>query len=250
MKKKDTAPAKTNNKNKKDDLGKNVVQAPSYIVKKHPWSAVKFTYTVLPVVLAAVIELVISLASLWGNIADLANQLVTLISGEHFDKLNTLTVGLIVTAILLIFVIIAWIMQKNICDEVVSSTTTSFYRIKDGEAIVIHKDEDGQKMFTMHGVLNAKKLTRTVGRLEVFYGIFKLNLQPLLKRHIQIKNAKAKKKGKEPKYTEYADVAVEFIGGEKRVFYNVDEPDKFIEYLGTDTFSASSEVTYKVSKKI
>lgn len=245
---------KNNKKNvikfRKDDLGKNVVKSPNYVAKRHGWSAVKFKHTALPVIITALVELVFSCFSLWGTVADLINQAITLATKEHFDGLNGLVVGLIVTAVLLVFVIGAWIKQKRLCAAASRSANTSFYRVKDGDGIVIHHDEDGQQMFTVHGVLTAEKLNPVIGKLEAFLGLLKFDLQPMLKRRLANKNAKAAEKGKVYKTPEYADVKITFIGGEVRTLYDVENPDKLIEYLGADTFSASSTVTYKVNTKI
>ena len=235
---------------RKDDLGKNVVKSPNYVAKRHGWSAVKFRHTALPVIIVALIELVAGCFSLWSTLADLINQAITVSSGEHFDSLNGVIVGLVVTAVLLIFVIAAWMKQKKLCATAAKSASTSFYRVKEGDGIVIHRDEDGQQMFTVHGVLTAEKVNPVIGRLEVFLGLLKFDLQPMLKRHLTAKNAKAAARDKVYKTPDYADVKITFIGGEVRTLCDVENPDKLIEYLGNDTFSANSTVTYKVSSKI
>lgn len=235
---------------RKDDLGKNVVKAPGYTAKRHGWSAIRFRYTVLPVILAALAEILLECFSLWGQIADLINQAVTLATKEHFDFFNALNVFGIITVICLLCVLGAWGKQKNLCDDARKSASTDFYRVKDGDGIVIHRDSDGQKMFTVHGILKAEKEHPVIGRLEVFLGLLKFDLQPLLKRHLAKKNAKAAAKGKEFKHGEYSDVKITFIGGEERTLCDVENPDKLIEYLEGDRFSANSTVTYKVNSKI
>ena len=246
---------KTNDKKnvitfRKDDLGKNVVKAPNYTAKRHGWSAIRFRYTVLPVILAALAEILLECFSLWGQIADLINQAVTLVTKEHFDFFNSLNVFAIVTIICLICVLSAWSKQKNLCADARKSASTAFYRVKDGDGIVIHRDSDGQKMFTVHGILKAEKEHPVIGRLEVFLGLLKFDLQPLLKRHLTKKNAKAAAKDKECKHGDYCDVKITFIGGEERTLCDVENPDKLIEYLEGDKFSANSTVTYKVNSKI
>lgn len=302
---------------KLDNLGANVVTTPDYVMHKHGWSAVKARHTTVPVLIAAVIDLVLGFASLFGPIAELVNELITLIAGEPFEGVEAWHTGLAITLILILWVIGCWNKQKKLCQATRKSTFTEFYRVKGGEGIVIHTDPAGRKMFPLHGVTKVEKLHPTIGRLEVFLGLLKFDYQPLLKRWLNSKNEEikegegvgeavtdaakgsakkaAKKLGKkaikevakeaakdaaadaakgavaavagnvvnktvkkktdkmkaeEKKHHNYCDLKVTFVGGGEKIFYDVENPDAFIDYIGSDTYAPSSSVVYKVNKKI
>ena len=303
--------------NKLDNLGANVVTTPDYTMRKHGWSAVRARYTTVPVLIAAVLDLVLGIASLFGPIAELINKLITLISGESFEGVEAWHAALGITLILILWVIGCWNKQKELCQAARKSTFTEFYRVKGGEGIVIHTDAEGRKMFPLHGITKVEKIHPVVGRLEVFLGLLKFDYQPLIKRWLNNENDKleanevvgeatldavkgsakkaAKKLGKkaakevvkeaakdaaadaatgavtavatnvakkaikkktakikaeEKKHHNYCDLKVTFVGAGEKIFYDVENPDAFIEYIGCDTYSPESSVVYKVSKKI
>jgi hypothetical protein len=303
--------------NKLDSLGANVVTTPDYVMRKHGWSAVRARYTTVPVLIAAVLDLVLGIASLFGPIAELINKLITLISGESFEGVEAWHAALGITLILILWVIGCWNKQKELCQAARKSTFTEFYRVKGGEGIVIHTDAEGRKMFPLHGVTKVEKIHPVVGRLEVFLGLLKFDYQPLIKRWLNNENDKleadegvgeaaldavkgsakkaakklgkkaakevvkeaakdaatgaaegaatavatnvakkaikkqtAKIKAKEKKNHNYCDLKVTFVGAGEKIFYDVENPDAFIEYIGCDTYSPESSVVYKVSKKI
>lgn len=65
-----------------------------------------------------------------------------------------------------------------------------------------------------------------------------------------IKKKTAKIKAEEKKHHNYCDLKVTFIGAGEKIFYDIENPDAFIKYIETDTFSPTSSVVYKVDKKI
>ena len=303
--------------NKLDKLGANVVTTPDYVMHKHGLSAVRARYTTVPVLIAVVLDLVLGIASLFGPIAELINQLITLISGESFEGVEAWHAALGITLILILWIIGCREKQKRLCQAARNSTFTEFYRVKSGEGIVIHTDAEGRKMFPLHGVTKVEKIHPVIGKLEVFLGLLKFDYQPLIKRWLNNENDKleadegvgeaaldavkgsakkaAKKLGKkavkeivkeaakdaaagaaagaatavatnvakkaikkktakikaeEKKNHNYCDLKVTFVGAGEKIFYDVENPDAFIEYIGCDTYSPESSVVYKVSKKI
>lgn len=302
---------------KLDKLGANVVTTPDYVMHKHGLSAVRARYTTVPVLIAAVLDLVLGIASLFGPTAELINQLITLISGESFEGVEAWHAALGITAILILWVIGCWNKQKKLCQAARNSAFTEFYRVKGGEGIVIHTDAEGRKMFPLHGITKVEKIHPVIGKLEVFLGLLKFDYQPLIKRWLNNENDKleadegvgeaaldavkgsakkaakklgkkavkevvkeaakdaaagaaagaatavvtnvakkaikkhtAKIKAKEKKNHNYCDLKVTFVGAGEKIFYDVENPDAFIEYIGCDTYSPESSVIYKVSKKI